>query len=178
MPWCPHAQPPQWPTLERGYARCRGGYRHPPHRPPPRPDDLATMGRLRPTSPARNQDALLQTAGRTASFMRLRRPICKAANSHYDHEPLHGAWNTDHAARWLTPARGEGTGPRDDLCNRAAAFPQSLGEFPPRPGSGSPARATQPDRPPESPARFRSQGPVHRSIRLFSGKIPSDLKFF
>jgi len=67
-----------------------------------RPDDLATMERLPPPKPRRNQDALRQTAGPASGRAGLRSSGRGVPGQGRHHERLHRPWRTRHRGRGIS----------------------------------------------------------------------------
>ena len=80
--------------------------RHNPRDPPSWPYDLTAMERLPPTKSGRDQNAVLQAAGRACYGARLRQAGRRTADQGRYPEPLHRPGNAANSTRGMSPFKG------------------------------------------------------------------------
>ena len=108
---CPRCDPaPQErEALADRHRRCRRAKRDTARLQIPRPGLVATMERIPPSEPRRDEDALCKAAGPAAHGTGLRPPGRRASGPYRRPERLHRARHTRHRARGMSPSGERGT---------------------------------------------------------------------
>jgi len=105
----PSSHPAKMRSHGRPSRRCRPAKQGPAGLQIPRPGPLATMERIPPPEPRRNEDALCQTAGPDAHGAGLRPSSCRTPGPYCCAERPHRARHPCHRGRGIGPSGERGT---------------------------------------------------------------------